>query len=208
MTDSDPTKRRNAMRFFLAVTLVFVPFGFLVAQEPKPIRNVKVKQAQREYQAEQERLDRLYQEAMTTARKAYLEKLGALMKEVMVAGNLNEANAIDALRKSLDVEQPKKEAQPVEPRSDKREELRKTLENTTWRRADGFIMELLPDGRCGGRAKWGVLDENEIIILYPSGTALSLWHFDPKSGRFLSGWYPADGPTTKGIPHGTYTRIK
>lgn len=99
------------MRFFLAIALVSVSFGSLVAQEPKPIRNRKVKQAQREYQVEEMRLDWEHLQAVKKAKKAYREKLDAVMKEVLTAGKLDEANAIDALRKSLDTK-PAKEAQP------------------------------------------------------------------------------------------------
>jgi hypothetical protein len=80
------------------LSLVFACAAFAAdATQPAEPTSPAAKQAKAEYDAAVKKAE----DELAAARKAYLEKLDAALKQVMQAGDLEEANRIDALRRSV-----------------------------------------------------------------------------------------------------------
>ncbi len=87
------------MRFLATVTILCCATTTCVAQE---FRSPQAKKAVASYKAEMKRLDDLYVKAVDAAKKKYAENLESARKSALISDDLDEAQRIIEVKKSLE----------------------------------------------------------------------------------------------------------
>jgi len=126
------------------------------------------KKAQQSYQANLDRLDKLYQKALGQAKDKYVEQLESARKTALIRNDLDEAQRLAEAKKEL-------EAEDKTTSRSKTTSKQHWLVGTAWKYApDGSVREWLPNnetikhypsGKTVPKDSWFALDDNRVLIV-------------------------------------------